>query len=213
MGRPKSDPMKRFLAKVEKSSDLAGCWLWIDKLDPCGYGRGMSLRVGVKHHQLAHRIAWILFKGPIPSKTELDHLCRVKRCVNPDHLEPVTRKVNAERAAPFNPNKLKTECKRGHPLDDAYRHNGRRHCRTCAKERHDVYNPIYYALNNDWRGPRNSEKTHCPHGHPLDGEYARPSGKTGRYCKTCARARRLAYYEANRAKCLESMRAYKANLV
>jgi hypothetical protein len=72
----------------------SGCWLWVGALTSQGYGqmRGMNHRV-----TRAHRVAYELFKGPIPEGLYIDHLCRVRCCVNPDHLEAVTQFVNMAR--------------------------------------------------------------------------------------------------------------------
>lgn len=81
---------ERFWAKVNKTGD---CWLWTGWRTN-GYGRfttnGKNWR--------AHRFAFEEMRGPIPEGLQLDHLCRVRHCVNPDHLEPVTRQQNMLRA-------------------------------------------------------------------------------------------------------------------
>lgn len=79
------------------------CWLWLDNLDSGGYGawyRG-SLRGGIpgKLRCTAHKAAFLYLVGEIPEGWDVDHLCRVHRCVNPDHLEAVTRKENIRRGA------------------------------------------------------------------------------------------------------------------
>lgn len=93
MGRPATLPAIRFWAKVEKTED---CWLWTAAANPYGvFASGFGFQVK------AHVWSWEQVNGPVPEGKELDHLCRVKRCVRPDHLEPVTKKQNAERAMPF----------------------------------------------------------------------------------------------------------------
>src|SRR5690349_11586471 len=77
----------RFWSKVEKG---AGCWLWTAHVAPNGYG---MMTLG-GHAGYAHRLAYRLMKGQIPARLQLDHLCRTRHCVNPDHLEPVTQKTN-----------------------------------------------------------------------------------------------------------------------
>lgn len=67
-----------------------GCWLWLGTLSDNGYG--------IYAHRRAHRIAFEQMKGGIPPGLDLDHLCRVRCCVNPEHLEPVTRKENCRRS-------------------------------------------------------------------------------------------------------------------
>ena len=71
-----------------------GCWLWQDKPDKFGYGK---LIVNGKCLN-AHRASYEVFVGPIPRGLHIDHLCEVRICVNPSHLEPVTRAENSSRA-------------------------------------------------------------------------------------------------------------------
>ncbi len=89
-----------FWSKVEKQPD--GCWLWLGARSNNGYGhttyRGDA---GQLRHISAHRRAYSLLRGPIPTGLDLDHLCRVRHCVNPDHLEPVTRSLNLRRGHAF----------------------------------------------------------------------------------------------------------------
>jgi HNH endonuclease len=88
----------RFFRKVQYDGET-GCWLWQGALHSAGYG---FLSVGGRN-QLAHRVAYRLFVGPIPDGLELDHLCRVKHCVNPAHLEPVTTAENLRRGREARP--------------------------------------------------------------------------------------------------------------
>lgn len=92
-GRPAPD---RFWAKVVKTSS---CWVWV------GSGGGRIGEYGVFRMDSgpvrAHRYAYELLVGPIPDGMTLDHLCRVTRCVNPSHLEPVTLEENVRRGVPF----------------------------------------------------------------------------------------------------------------
>jgi hypothetical protein len=80
--------------------------------------------------RLAHRVIYEYLVGPIPDGLSIDHLCRVRHCVNPAHLEPVTHRENVLRGqAPTAVNGRKTRCKRGHEFNRTVR-NGRR-CYTC----------------------------------------------------------------------------------
>lgn len=107
-----------------------GCWLWGAYVSENGYGK-----IGFEGKTLyAHRVAYELLRGPISDDFELDHLCKVRSCVNPDHLEPVSRLENVRRSSVAN----KTSCKNGHPFSEEntwVEKNGSRHCRECARLR------------------------------------------------------------------------------
>lgn len=110
--------------------DASGCWLWTGAIDRHGYG---LVRLGGKS-RLAHRVVYEAV-GSIPTGRDLDHLCRVRACVNPAHLEPVTRAENLRRSPLVGKRKrLKTHCKHGHPMADPNLYvdpSGERHCRAC----------------------------------------------------------------------------------
>lgn len=94
--------------------DTAGdCWIWTGDQDSKGYG---IWRVKGKERTGAHRKIWTLLVGPIPLGYDIDHRCFTPLCVNPDHLEPVTRLVNRQRARSHN-NSRKTHCPKGHPYN------------------------------------------------------------------------------------------------
>lgn len=98
-------PEERFWSKVDKDGplpahrpELGPCWLWTggQNAHPSGnYGRAWDR--AKKVYVYAHRVAYEALAGPIPDGLDLDHLCRVRLCVNPLHLEPVTRQVNLLR--------------------------------------------------------------------------------------------------------------------
>lgn len=130
-------PIERFLAKVEFGPKFNGthCLLWTAGLTRSGYGSFSDKSKGTRTHR-AHRWLYERWVGPIPSDTELDHLCRVRRCVNPMHLEPVTHLENMARGQ----HATKTHCKYGHEFteENTYifiRSNGRalRQCKACHK--------------------------------------------------------------------------------
>lgn len=87
------DDSARFESKYELDSGTS-CWNWGGVVDAKGYGR---FDLGGRP-QKAHRVAYELIVGPIPANLTIDHLCRNKLCVNPDHLEPVTNVENVRRA-------------------------------------------------------------------------------------------------------------------
>lgn len=115
----------RFWAAVEQMPN--GCWQW-RKATSGGYG--IINWNGRKHY--AHRVSYQLFVGDIPAGLQLDHLCRNRGCVNPEHLQPVTPQVNTLRSAPAT----KASCAQGHPFDEANtRWRGTwRICVACARE-------------------------------------------------------------------------------
>lgn len=126
------DPETRFWNFVDKTGP-DGCWLWTG-----GNNRGYGLFwLGGQPTQVyAHRFAYELCVGPIPAGLEIDHLCFVRSCVNPDHLEAVTTSVNGQRRGERYRPQL---CKYGHPYDDEntyVRPDGKgRDCRICRKRR------------------------------------------------------------------------------
>lgn len=110
----------------------SGCWLWLGYAEQ-GYGR-----VTIKGKRSpTHRVVYEEFRGPIPPGLELDHLCRVPCCVNPDHLEPVTPQINQLRGfSPTGINARKTHCVHGHPLTEGnvwVSALGSRHCILCRR--------------------------------------------------------------------------------
>ena len=114
----------------------SGCWLWAGALNSKGYG---NVRINGRNH-LAHRVSYTMHKGPIPSGLELDHLCRVTSCVNPDHLEAVTHQENCRRGDAGKIcgawQRAKTHCPQGHAYagDNLFfQHGGRRACRACSR--------------------------------------------------------------------------------
>lgn len=111
-----------------------GCWEWDGTRMQSGYG---CLFENGKR-QYAHRVSFERVHGEIPAGLVLDHLCRVRHCINPDHLEPVTRRVNNMRGAhPLAVAWRTNTCRRGHDLLIHGRTNGpgKRCCGLCRRER------------------------------------------------------------------------------
>lgn len=89
-----------------------------------------------------HVEVWKTINGPVPEGLQLDHLCRNRACINPEHLEPVTSRVNTLRGeGPTAVNARKDVCDKGHALipDNINMRRGRRHCRTCQQEHQRRY--------------------------------------------------------------------------
>lgn len=133
--------LDRLLDKISPEPNT-GCWLWTAALDRKGYGtiKTGSLTDGTRMTYRAHRVCYTLLVGDIPGDLELDHKCRVRCCVNPAHLEPVTTRINLLRGNTITANNAsKTHCPFGHNLAEAYRYQHRsgsvyRQCRECRRK-------------------------------------------------------------------------------
>lgn len=139
----------RFWSRVRRDD---GCWEWTGAVGPNGYCQVMVTLEGERRMVLVHRLAYALFHDIVLTSENaetLDHLCRNRRCVNPDHLEPVTAAENVRRS-PSN-NSHKTHCIRGHeftPENTITRPSRNvRECRACA-----------YAGNNERARRRRREQ-------------------------------------------------------
>ena len=127
MARGEIQNVRDYIAARVRNEDrgyLSSCWIWRLRLNPYGYATGRA--------KFAHRLAYEEWVGPIPAGFEIDHLCRVKSCVNPDHLEAVTGFVNRSRA---KTSQSGTRCLKGHeytPENTEWdRKRGTRRCRQC----------------------------------------------------------------------------------
>ena len=136
--------------KLDKKT---GCWVWQLSIDRTGYG---------KYHNKektcwAHRFAYRLFKGKFRPELVLDHLCRNRICVNPNHLEEVTMKTNNLRGYGVGGiNYRKTHCDNGHEFskDNTYRYQDRRDCKTCIRlrwqtEEYKEHHKEWYQKNKE----------------------------------------------------------------
>lgn len=137
----KADLSVRIERKIERAD--SGCWEW--RGARCGTGYG-NLNVNGRMRQ-AHRVVYEMVRGPIPDGLHLDHLCRNRGCVNPDHLDLVSSRENTLRSpvALAAINARKTHCPNGHPYDDANTYfwktktGLKRHCRICNRAQVAAY--------------------------------------------------------------------------
>lgn len=132
---------ERLEAKFEPEP-MSGCWLWLGALSPSASGKWpYGIVRGARKMEMAHRVSYELHRGAIPVGLVLDHLCRNTLCVNPAHLEPVTRKENTKRGLVSEVTKARnaaiTHCPQGHPYagENLYLKNGiGRECRQCVRD-------------------------------------------------------------------------------
>lgn len=207
--RPLAD---RFWEKVDTSAGPAACWLWTGSRNKRNRYGTIILPGNVTVY--AHRVAYELTIGPIPEGMEIDHVkargCTNRHCVNPAHLEVVTHAENMRRAR-------LTHCQRGHEFtaENTYvTSDGARLCRTCHRATSKAAYARAYQQYRDERAAQgrpinpNADKTHCPKGHPLEGDNLHPTylriGK--RHCATCHRE----HHRANNARYREQRRTQEA---
>lgn len=109
---------------------INNCWVWQRPVDRDGYGSFYFMKKGRR----AHRVSWFFKNGAIPEGMVIDHICKNRKCVNPDHLRCITKKQNtlenSMSVGAINANK--TTCKNGHPFDRFY---GQRYCSICQAEK------------------------------------------------------------------------------
>lgn len=132
---PGTPSVDRFLAKISISD--TGCWVWTAAIDRQGYGRFLA-----DGHWLAHRWGYSHFVGEIPKGLTIDHLCKNRKCTNPEHLEAVTMEENLRRGESFSSiNRRKTHCIHGHLFDSdntliTYNKDlPRRECKACKRDK------------------------------------------------------------------------------
>lgn len=136
---PAFKPVRDRIACLSSKDEQSGCWIWNGCIDKCGYGK-----IGaVFGETLAHRASYKEFVGPISHGLEIDHKCKRRNCVNPEHLEAVSHAENVRRGdyKSNHRNRRKTHCKRGHEFTEE---NTRienwhglvmRKCVACGKEK------------------------------------------------------------------------------
>lgn len=142
MPRPYRNIVDRLVEKISPEP-FSGCWLWTASVNNQGYGV-----IGRGGHNggmaLAHRVMYLATYGSISEGLILDHLCRVRSCVNPKHLEAVTYKQNSQRGNGGKNWAAKTHCPQGHAYtaENTYLYRGRRSCRAC----HNIATRVYKSL-------------------------------------------------------------------
>jgi hypothetical protein len=173
-----SQILERFLAKVEFPDDVENeCWSWIGNCHQAGYG--VFVISGAPY--LSHRLSYDHFWGPIPEGMELHHNCGTKLCVNPRHLEPISKSDHAK--GELNKRYCRTHCANGHLLsaENIYWYHRKianrtllsRKCKICLRERHK----------------RNSQSYDCVHRAIRSGELMRPH-----QCEICGNSKPDAHH-------------------
>lgn len=151
MGRPPASIEDRFWHRIMPEPN-SGCWLWDGAVNSEGYG---NMRCKGKTRP-AHRISYEIAFGPIPKELQIDHLCRIRCCVNPDHMELVTNRQNVLRGTgPTAMNARKTHCPKGHKYSGVNlivfvnRYGEQRACRACRKASSLAASRKRRALHNE----------------------------------------------------------------
>lgn len=126
-------------SRIQVLPASGSCWIWTGQRNMGQYGTLYWDR----KQRVASRLIYELLVGPVPDGLELDHLCRVRHCVNPDHLEPVTRRENVMRGIGVTSmNARKTHCMHGHEFttENTYLdRKGQRSCKTCLRRTRAEY--------------------------------------------------------------------------
>jgi hypothetical protein len=154
-GKPRSTLQELLYDKIQHTD---GCWFWLGVIDKkSGYGHAYTGIYGIRRHMWAHEFAYHVLVGPVPPGLEIDHKCRVRHCVRPDHLEPVTHAENMRRGV-----EARTCCGQGHPRtpeNTSYTPRGNRRCIPCDSAKRAAYTKCgrSAAYTRAWRD-RNPNK-------------------------------------------------------
>lgn len=181
---------------------LNGCWEWVGSRGGSARTYGV-LNIAGRQRMYAHRWSYEYHRAPIPDGLEIDHLCHNTLCVNPWHLEPVTRQVNAARVRSL----ARTHCPRGHEFtpENTYHRPDRpgasRDCKTCRAERQREAAPRRSAKARATAAAR-TWPDFCKHGHSLGDDAGVRTGPI--HCPECkakaARAAAVARKRNNKAR-------------
>lgn len=189
---------ERLLERVERHE--SGCWIFNGQRNQNGYGvLYVGFEDGKRLRQFAHRISYEQFVGPIPTdqRYEIHHTCHNPPCVNPAHLQCLTRSQHAR----LNEQSTRPTCPHGHPWtpeNTRFNKHGHRTCRTCDREKQLAKR--HAAGLKGGPGIQWKNKTHCPSGHPYSPEntYVSPAG--GRQCRECRRETDRRYKQRQRRR-------------
>jgi hypothetical protein len=138
MAKPVSDVRVRFSKRFAVRP--GGCWEWTARVEPNGYAKFMVKEGGKWRSIWAHIVSYTIFRGEVPTGLQLDHICRNRSCVNPEHLRAVTQKVNIlSSESPIAKIAARQTCANGHAYteENTRMYRGMRYCRTCKRE-HDA---------------------------------------------------------------------------